>query len=270
MSKKVILVPTDFSEAANVAYSQSISIAKIFNIDLCLLHILKKGDDIVSNKGKIERVAKELSGSQNIGVKGIVRTGSIFEDINEVAEEINAKFIVMGIHQVKGMQKFLGTPALKVIASSKIPFILVQEDSTLKNYYKNIVLPLDLTLETKQKLGHASEIATKFKSTIHIIVPKTTNKSLAGQLKKNIAFAQNYLNEHNITYQIKMATGTSFSKEVIDFSNQMNADLIAIMNAQDSSITGFGGNPKQNIITNTYRIPVLCVNPRDAGVSFWK
>jgi len=270
MSKKVILVPTDFSEAANIAYSRAVSIAKIFDTKVSLLHILKKGEDISINKGKVERIAKDIADTHNIKCDSIVRTGNIFEDINEVAEEIGTKFIVMGIHEAKGLQKFFGTPALKVIGSSKIPFILVQENAGVKNYYKNIVLPLDLTMETKQKLKHATEIATKFNSTIHILVPKTTNKALAVQLKRNISFAQNFLTEHKITYQIKMATGTSFSKEVIEFSHKMNADLIAIMNAEDTSITGLGSNPKQNIITNSFNIPVLCVNPRDASVSFWK
>ncbi len=270
MSTKVILVPTDFSDAANVAYSHAISLANIFNLPITLLHIVKSTDQITSAKGKIERVSEDLKENHNIDCKGIVRTGNIFEDINEVARELEAKFIVMGIHGVKGMEKYLGTPALKVITSSKIPFILVQETTTLKNYYKNIVLPLDLTLETKQKLGYATEIAKKFNSTIHIIVPKTSNSDLTMQVRKNIAFAQNFLNEHNVDYQIKMSAGSSFSNEVVEFASNANADLIAIMNAHETNLNVFGSNPKQNIITNAHSIPVLCVTPRDSAVGFWK
>ncbi len=270
MSKKIILVPTDFSESANVAYNHAVSIAKIFEAKVTLLHILSKSEDISTEKAKINRVANELAETLKIECDGIVRTGSIYEDISEVAQEIDAKFVVMGIHGLKGLEKFTGSPALKVITSSKIPFIVVQENTPMTNFYKNIVLPLDLTLETKQKLGYASEIADKFKSTIHIIVPKTSNKELTAKLKRNILFAQNFLSEHQINYQIKIASGSSFSKEVIEYAQQQNSDLIAIMNAQDSGIGIFGSNPKQSMITNPYNIPVLCVNPIDSAVSFWK
>jgi len=41
--------------------------------------------------------------------------------------KIGALMVVMGTHGIKGMQKLMGSWALKVITSSKVPFIAVQD-----------------------------------------------------------------------------------------------------------------------------------------------
>ena len=57
----------------------------------------------------------------------IIRKGNIFEDIGDVAKEIGARLIIMGTHGIKGIQKLVGSYALKVILHSEIPFIITQK-----------------------------------------------------------------------------------------------------------------------------------------------
>ena len=51
----------------------------------------------------------------------------------------NAVAIIMGTHGSKGMQKVFGSFAMKVIISTTVPFMIVQDNSEIKNI-KNIVL----------------------------------------------------------------------------------------------------------------------------------
>ena len=72
----------------------------------------------------------------------IVKTGNIFEEIKSIIGECDAEIAVMGTHGMKGLQKFTGSWALKVIAGSKAPFVVVQDKPTEADIHK-IVLPLD-------------------------------------------------------------------------------------------------------------------------------
>ncbi len=270
MKANTILVPTDFSPAADVASKHAVLLANIFDGKIVFLHITNKPSEQASAESKMDQYIKGIESSHSVKCEGVVKTGSIFEDIGDFAEDLSAKFIVMGTHGVKGMQKITGSYAIKVITSSKIPFIVVQEKTLTKSGYNNIVLPLDLSIETKQKIGYSAEIAKKFNSTIHILVPKTTDKELLVKVKRNVTFARNFLTEKGIESRIKVAESGAFSKEILSFSKNCNADLIAIMNAGDNFVFASGAAAKQSILTNEHMVPVLCVNPVDTAVAFWK
>jgi hypothetical protein len=60
-------------------------------------------------------------------VTPVVRVGSVYEDIGDAAAEIDADLIIMGTHGMRGMQFITGSRALRVITSSSVPFVVVQE-----------------------------------------------------------------------------------------------------------------------------------------------
>lgn len=266
MKKHIILVPTDFTKVAECALSHALKLAEGYNSEVILLHVLSKQEDLEAVKTKIVALAESTTKSSGIHVSGVVRVGNIFDDIGEAASEMSAKIIVMGTHGAKGMQRLTGSYALKVITNSTVPFIIVQDKGIKDTGYDDIVVPLDLAKETKQKLKFASEIAKHFNSKIHLIVPNESDEYFVNQLKRNIIFAKKYLAENGINSSTKVAESSNFVKEVVKYASSIDADLISIMNLQNDGITGlFGGGSEQQLITNEAKIPVMCVNPRDTG-----
>ena len=57
-----------------------------------------------------------------------VLEGTIFTALTEYADDTKADFVIMGTHGIKGVQKLTGSWALKVIAGSNVPFIVVQDE----------------------------------------------------------------------------------------------------------------------------------------------
>ena len=79
----------------------------------------------------------------------LVGKGSVYQKITEVAELINATMIIMGTNGEDGLKKrFIGSNALRVIRESTIPVITIKGKHH-RNGCKNIVLPLDLSKETR-------------------------------------------------------------------------------------------------------------------------
>lgn len=268
MTKKKFIVPFDFTEVAESAIEHAMITAQVIGADVHLLHVVSKKDGIKPAKEKlVDAVEKAHASSQSNGVEIIshVRVGNIFDDIAEFALEIGAELIFMGTHGAHGWQHITGSHALKVVTNSATPFIIVQETRINKSGYDDIVVPLDLHKETKQKLTLVANMAKYFNSRVHVIIPDETDEFLQHTVKANIIFANKFFGERGIEVTTKLAPARDFGKEVVNHAVKVNADLIAIMNIQKNQLLGlFGASHEQYMITNEAKIPILLVNPINA------
>jgi nucleotide-binding universal stress UspA family protein len=270
--KKKLIVPYDFTEVADNAIHHALVTAKVVNAEVHVLHVVGKQDEIKEAKGKIAAAtsaALESSKAKDVEIVNHVRVGNIFDDIADFAVEIGAELIFMGTHGATGWQHITGSHALKVVTSSPAPFVIVQENDINESGYDDIVVPLDLHKETKQKLTLVANIAQYFDSRVHVIIPDESDEFLKHTVKANIVFANKFFNERGIDVTTTLAESSGFDKEVVKHAVKVDADLIAIMNLQKNQLLGlFGSNHEQYMITNEAMIPVLVVNPIDATNSY--
>jgi nucleotide-binding universal stress UspA family protein len=269
MSKN-LLVPTDFSKVADCAVNHATAVAKTIDGKINLLHVISKKEHMdeamLKMKFLTERLAKENPG---ISYNPIIRVGNIFDDIAEVAEELKAELIIMGTHGMRGMQFITGSRALKVVTSSATPFIIVQERGIKDSGYDDIVVPLDMSKETKQKLAVVAIMAQYFKSRVHLIIPKESDEFIQNQITRNLNYAKQFFSEKKIEYTATVSDEDSgdFDDGIIRHAGAINADLIAIMNlSANSLVAAFGSSYVQHIITNEAQIPALVINPISTSV----
>lgn len=268
---KIILVPTDFTPIADNALEHAVAVANTINAKIALIHIVPKKSHVEEAKTRLSMMLErpELK-SLDIEIDPIVRVGTIFEDIGDVAEELSADLIIMGTHGMKGLQFITGSRALKVITSSSTPFVVVQESKIKETGYDDIVVPLDLSKETKQKLTIVAQMAKYFKSRVHLIIPRESDEFLKNQLDRNLNYAKQFFNEQQIELTTKVSDEKSgdFDDGIIQYASEINADLIAIMNLAANSLVGMlGSSYVQNILTNEAQVPVLIVNPINTSIA---
>jgi nucleotide-binding universal stress UspA family protein len=259
-----ILVPTDFTKVSDTAIDHAILTGGIINAEVHVIHIIENKQQIGEARMKLEALSEMIRKEKGVEIRTIVRIGSIFEDIDKVATEIDASLIIMGTHGLRGMQFLTGSRPLKIVTESSVPFIIVQERNIRPQGYHKLVVPLDLHKETKQKLSLVADMAKYFGSKVHLISPGETDEFLRNQLNRNIRFAEEYFTEKNIPYEVEITESKSdgFVKSLLKYSAAVEADLICIMNFYDNSIMSiFNQSYEQQVITNEAQIPVLCVNP---------
>ena len=272
---KRLLVPTDFTKVVDYAMDHAVKMARTLKAEVHLLHMIPDQDEKEEAERRLQyEVARAKAIDVNIPIVSMVREGRVYAGIGDAAEEIGAELIIMGTHGMRGMQFITGSRALRVITSSKVPFIVVQERGLKADGYHDIVVPMDLQRETRQKLGLVAGMATYFKSKVHVIVPKESDEFLHHQLQDNIAFAKKFFGERGIPMEATVAdTGSGgFVKAVLNYSKKMDADLITVMNMTGSNIFGTMGVPyEEEIITNEAMIPVMLLNPANntAGTTGW-
>lgn len=264
---KFILIPWDFTEVAENALKHGVKVAKMVDNDIRLLHIASKSYS-PEQKNKVNarllKVAEDTEQKYGIRPGSIILEGSIFSAISEYASDSEASMVIMGTHGMKGMQKVTGSWALKVIAGSKVPFLVIQDKPTDMEKYQHIVFPVDFRQENKEKLHWAIYLGKYFDSKIHILKASVADKSLLKKMNININFAIKHLIQNNINYEIHTIGKTGhFDKETIKFANDINADLILIMTTKHINFSDYIlGASEQYIISNSSKIPVMCVNPK--------
>ncbi|WP_461640282.1 universal stress protein [Labilibaculum euxinus] len=188
-TKRSILVAWDFSTVAEYALEHALIFAENVDATVTLLHIVKKGSQIDEANAKMAEAAMQIEKERGVRPEVIVREGSIFTSINDIAKEMNSMLVLMGTHGIKGMQKLTGSWALKVIVGSRVPFVVVQAPPVQKKY-SSVVLPVDFKKENKEKLSWAEFLGKFFKAKMRIITPKIPEGQMLQRTKANLVFAK--------------------------------------------------------------------------------
>ena len=171
----------------------------------------------------------------------------------------------MGTHGIKGSQKFFGSWALKVIANTKVPFIVVQgRPETSRNLFGDIVFPVNYRRENKEAINWLQYMSKSFGVKIHMFLAKHTDHKLLKGLESNILFLSKHFKQKGIDFEMVNAPGEKdFVKEIVDYSQKVDANAIFVMTTRDIGITDYMmGAHEQYIIANNFQIPVICVNPK--------
>ena len=268
IEKVFIVVPTDFTKVADTAVEHAIGLCKsIANSEVVLLHIIGKEKEKASAEVKLKEQSENLTQKTSIKVSYEARLGNIFDDIGAAATDLKAKLIIMGTHGVKGMQHITGSYAVKVITHSTVPFIVVQERG-FRDGYNNLVLPFDLSKDSKQKLSLAINIAKVFNSKVHIIYPQESDTFLVNAINNNVSLAKSELRNNKIEFDVKMADEKgNFVKQFLTYAAAKDADLIAIVNSQEMGFPEIlAGTDERQIITNDAQIPTMILNPIKSSI----
>lgn len=271
-----ILVPTDFSEACDNALNHAIGLSKHLSTKIYLLHVITKdslsfftkdSDEELPDLGTPEakkliedELASYIETKNAENIRGLAIEGDIFTTISGVAAEFNASMIVLGTHGKVGFQKLTGSYALKVIDSTDVPVLTVQK----KGYtggYKNLVFPISLSDDDRQKAKDAIKIAKAFDSIIHILPKKESGETSKTKMTSRVNQLKNYFDNYEVKYVDvnPQDYGDDFAKQILNYSVSTSADMILIL-TDPKKHGGLFGEKEELLMFNGAQIPVLCVN----------
>jgi nucleotide-binding universal stress UspA family protein len=259
-----ILVPYDFSSITRTALDHALFLAKLADAKIELLHIVDKENKLADAEHNFRELIKLFSEEDRSLIGTKVKVGDIFKDIAKEGEAGDFQLLVMGTHGEKGLQKILGSNAIKVITSGNLPFLVTQSKGP-KTTIKRIVMPVNLTKESLQIVEFAASAAKRFDADIHIVHEPETDEWLVKKIKINVAHVNNFLNKEKVKHTVVSLPGKkSFADEVIDYGAQNNADLFAVAHFTESILPQFD-RFSQELITNGLQVPVLILNATDVG-----
>ena len=187
-----ITVIADDSSIGFAAVSHGIMLAKVFQASLTVManfgfafgtpefHPIPDHDLYLQN---IRDAVSEVNNCQVI-------TDYVFpETLFRYADEHNTAMFVIGVGD--GSDGFFTVKkALKLIRQSRFPVMVVKcgvDEEDAKDWYKDILLPLDIERQNKEKALWAGYFSRFYGSTIHILYPKYKDEGLAKLVYDNVA-----------------------------------------------------------------------------------
>jgi nucleotide-binding universal stress UspA family protein len=254
-----------------------LSIAQHCSLDLLLIWVEKPvsekdkfeklaGDPVVEVKKQfdmlISKYQPELKGN-TIAYK--LRTGTVYKEITKEAKESKATLIVAGTHGASGFEEFwIGSNANKIVSASPCPVITIRAGINIQKPLTKIVLPIDRTLETRQKATFTGQLARMHDAEIHILSLYTSNvKAIRQDVNIYAGQVELYYKQEGIKYQMASMECTNISDAMIEYAKKIEANLISIMTEQESSTSNLWMGPYAHQTVNHSPIPVLSIHSKE-------
>ena len=283
--KRVILTAIDFSEISDRALRQAHSLAKALEKDLHILHVIEDSggwfrfvsneqqqvaeDSIREKMEDLRRRAEKHSG-QSATIE--VLKGKPYIKILEKAEELNAAFIVMGNRgdvSSKAENHYVGTNASKIARAAPCPVVTVSSKVTCHNL-RTILLPLDLTRETRQKVTNAIEIARRFNAGIKVMSAlwSKNDQIVIAKLNQIIYQVVTFIRKDGIECSGEIVESSSAAKSAVPIilkyaEEQGDIDLIMIMTQPELGVLDFFISSSALEMLKKSPFPVMSVQPKN-------
>ena len=274
MNKK-ILVGIDFSDCSINALEHAITIAQRASSGITMVWVnhldyskeifaVEPKDLIKEVEQKFNEIIKKYKsklGREEFNFQ--IRKGKVYKEICAIADEINAFLIVIGTHGSTGFEEFwIGSNANRVVSATTKPIITIRAGVNIDKGLKKIVVPLDSTKVTRQKLPMTALLAKFFNAEVHVLGMYTTNlDDIRYRIKNYVDQAKDYFEENDIRHKEEFIETDHITESTIEYAKKVNANLISIMTEQETKTSNLWLGPYASQMVNHSPVPVLSIHP---------
>lgn len=294
-TKNVILVPTDFSPRSLLALDQAIAIAKKASDEIMLLYVIHTDNKtfgfisglftVEENEMIREKVEKQIwiqldqlietKKECGIIIKAMIAKGKTYDKVVEVAQSINAQFVIIGSNSADLSDKigFLGSNTSRIIRSCPVPVLTVS--TKISPEIKTVILPLDLSKQTQQKVAKAIQFARVYNAKIKIVSALLTNDpNVVKQLTIQMNVVHKFVSEHYDNCSADFIFGDekteTYASLLMNFAKEKKGDVIVIMTQQEAKLIKFFiGTTAMDIVFNS-DLPVLSITPKELNLTSYR
>ncbi|MBT3209343.1 MAG: universal stress protein [Bacteroidetes bacterium] len=247
--KKQILVLTDFSKISRYAVEHSALLAKIFDADLNILFVKNKtsakiSENISNIRAELHDYATDINNQFFVKTFYFALEGKLDETILQIAKKVDALFLIIGYNKNHISTQYNIETVGQIIKSSQQPVIVIKNKLSEKNFYKNVIIPLNFNCENKEKVSWANFFG-KFNNAKIIIVQgkaKKPEQKQKSEIKRNEAIES--LERNKVDYAIH---STKAKNKHIDFASLQQSKTL------EADLCFFLLNQKQAILNSLFR-----------------
>lgn len=274
---KNILVAIDFSRCSIHALEYAIVLANRIKAEITMVWVDNTQSDESVYISSVENSRKEITSSfeeiiskyderlEHGSLNYKIRKGKVHIEVANQAKYSDSMLVVAGTHGVTGFEEFwIGSNAYRIVTYAPCPVITVRTGYEFKPDINKIVLPIDSTLETRQKVPFSAKIAAYFGAEIHILsLYSTTIKAVRYKVDNYSKQVQKYLEEENVKHVMAEMEAENITRSTIQYATDNDVDIIAIMTEQETTTANlFLGAYAQQMVNHS-PIPVLSVHAQE-------
>ena len=269
---KKILVPTDFSKGSEEALKVAAQLAKRYNSELHVMHMIELPFDMVDPMHE----TSELPGAmffmkmahksfetfldkdylEGVDVREAIQNNDAFEGIIDSAHKKDIDLIVMGSRGASGFKEMvIGSNTEKVVRTSDVPVLVIKkEDSNFK--MNDIVFACEFTDEYKKSFLDAITFAKTANSKMHLLMVNTPSSFMTtAEAEQRM---NSFLDGVSIgEYTLNIYNDVSIEKGILNFGNSINADVIAMSTHGRKGLSHFFNGSISEDLVNHAKRPVV-------------
>ncbi len=195
-------------------------------------------------------------------------------NILKEAEEKNTILFVIGVKSKGNSTLFNAQKAISFIKDSRIPTMVVNNQTPLPTDYQRAVLPLDIERYEKEKAMWASYFSRyRIKNgidsdtdlAVQIFTTPYKDDFLKAKSEGNLNFAKKIYDSLEVDYQLhSLPKNATLYEYALEWANNNSCSPLVIMMTPHLSFADvILGTKEAKIIKAEKNIPILCINQRD-------
>jgi nucleotide-binding universal stress UspA family protein len=274
---KSFLVAVDFSNCSVNALMHAAQLAYFSNAHLEMVWVndpsktkVSVADDastglINEMNMQFKRLSEELQAKYfGLNIDFFIREGKVYKEVCKQAVDSNSQLIVAGTHGKTEFEKlWMGSNVYRIASNAPCPVLTVRAGVTVSDHLNIIILPIDSTIETREKVTIAAELAQKIHAKVIVLKLYSTDMP---EVKNSVDIyadqVYDYLKEEEVHVEIDEMRAVNLTETTIEYAKEVNANLIVIMTEQEKKVTNFLiGSFAQQMMNNS-PVPVLSVRPK--------
>ena len=236
-----------------MALELAIDVANRFQSDIILIWARREkllfNDEQLSTmtnlaEDKLQALCDKYQPSMKYGkLRWQITNGKVAPALSTTATRELASMIIIGTNGASGFEQYwMGSQAVRIVRDSPCP-VLINANS-------------------RQKVPPAASMAKIFDSEVRIL-GLLDMKEDESALRTYVQQSVDYLEKEGIRYQTEIRPYSNYCDTVMDYCDDIKADLVVINTEQDRIISQiFLGTNAQQIVHRS-QIPVLCIHPAD-------
>ena len=190
-----------------------------------------------------------------------LRKGKVYSEIAMLAKQIKADVVFAGTHGVSGYERFwIGSNAYRIVTSSPCPVITLRTDYGFNKDIKRILVPIDSSAESRQKLPFTATLAEAFGAEVHLVLLYNSPLGvIRSRMKSSADEAMKCLKDRKITAFVKEIETDKIAQSILSYSDEIKADMISIMTEQSNTAGNMFLGPYAQQLVNNALIPVVSI-----------
>ncbi|MFD0963661.1 universal stress protein [Pseudofulvibacter geojedonensis] len=267
-----ILVPTDFSPEAENALKVAAQLAKEYDSEIYLLHLLELPLDLIDPMSKGSELPEAMFFMQmahkkfqnviesdyleGITIHERIQNNEAFEGIVDTAKKDNIDLIVMGSQGASGFKEMvIGSNTEKVVRTSDVPVLVIKKDHN--NFkIKDLVFACEFTDEYKASFEEATRFAKSINAKMHLLMVNTPNgfRTTAEAEDKMNSFLNGNKPDN---YTLNIYNDRTIEKGILNFASAIDADIIAMSTHGRKGLSHFFNGSISEDLVNHAKRPVV-------------
>lgn len=271
---RTLIAATDFSPSSINAVNYAADMAKAINGKLILFNAVPVPvafseipvpesalEDMLTEAGQELNRLKDklvLRTTGKVDLSTEVLMGSFADKINEISDKYNPFAIVMGIAEVKSIERFLmGSNTFYAVNKSPNPILIIPEKASFRPINKiGFACDLEAVAETIPfKL--VGEWVSVFKSALNIIhVSKNSKAQKSSEITEAISL-QNHLSKFQPKFEF--LTGDNLAEKLNEYTKEHKLDLLIVVPRHHGFLGLFDKKHAKKIIVHQ-EVPILAIH----------